>query len=464
MFKNKRLYLCLFLLITLILTGAGCTKGVSPEVRKASRPITLNWWSPFLESEDVTPLIEAYRAIHPNVTINFRRIRYEDYKKELLNALAEDRGPDIFSLHNTWLREWKTKLVPMPKTVTLPYQEVRGGFKKEVVTVLRTTPTLGIKGIKNNFVSVVENDAILSSDDPTEANQIYGLPLSVDTLALYYNRDLLNLAGIPGPPTTWAEFREMVKKLTKFDQEGKLVQSGAALGTARNIERAADILALLMMQNGAEMINEREQVAFDKIPAGLKERGVPPGEEALIFYTDFANPTKEVYTWNEEMPNSLQAFAAGKTAFFFGYSYHLPLLRNLAPRLNFAVTAMPQVDPEKPINFANYWLETVSKKTKSIDFAWDFIQFATSYNQVKNYLERAKKPTALRALVVQQAEDLDLGPFVSQVLTARSWYQGKDAQAAEEAFLEMIEQVNKGEVEPKNALRLAAKKVEQTLR
>lgn len=463
---RKKLSLFLILTIVFPFLGLQCTKGVPPEVRKASQPVVLNWWSPFLDSSSVEPLIEAYRAIHPNVSINFRKIRYEDYEKELLNALAEDRGPDIFSLNNSDLYAWRTKLLPMPPSVTLPFQETQGTIKKEVVTVLKTLPTIGLRGVKNEFVDVVASDVLLPSpEDKTSQLQVYGLPLSLDTLALYYNKDMLNLAGLPTPPQTWTEFQTAVKKLTKFNQEGEIIQSGGALGTARNVERAADLLALLMMQNGAQMIDDRGQVAFHQIPENLKGRGVPPGEEALIFYTDFANPTKEVYSWNESMPNSLQAFAQGKTAFFFGYSYHLPILKNLAPKLNFAIAPIPQIENNPTINFANYWVETVSKKTKNPQFAWDFLQFATTNQQlILNFLNTARRPTALRKLIVKQGEDLELEPFINQVLTAKSWYKGNDYQTAQESLLTMIEQVNHNELLPKDAIRLAAQKVAQTLR
>ncbi len=473
--KQKLFKIFLTLIVAFGLTGQGCTRGVSQEVQKASKPAVLNWWSPFLTTESVRPLIDAYRVAHPNVTINFRRIRIEDYEKELVNALAEDRGPDILSLHNTWVSVWRSKLSPMPAAVKLPYQEVKNtlGLKKEIVTTLRTTKTLGLKGLTANFVDAVAGDVLSEPADPGGASEIYALPLSLDTMAMYYNKDLLNLAGIPTPPRTWTELQGIVKRLTKVDQEGKIVQAGAALGGSRNVERSADILALLMMQNGAVMIDtDRGQAAFDRLPSTLRGRALAPGEEAVVFYTDFSNPAKEVYTWSDALPNSLQAFAAGKTAIFFGYSYQMPTIKNLAPKLNFEVAPMPQIEGNPEVNFANYWVEGVSRKSIHRDFAWDFVQFATvgrtGPNQasylVEQYLALAKKPTALRALVVKQSDDLEIGVFASQALTAKSWYRGKNSSAAESAFLDMIDQVRGGTVDPDDALRLAAQKVNQTLR
>ena len=82
---------------------------------------------------------------------------------------------------------------------------------------------------------------------------------------------------------------------------------------------------------------------------------------------------------------------------------------------------------------------------------------------VDDYLETAKKPTALRALQTSQLEDLDISVFVSQILTAQSWYRGKDWGAVEDAFADMIDSQVYGSMEIKDAINLAASRVNQTL-
>lgn len=48
----------------------------------------------------------------------------------------------------------------------------------------------------------------------------YGASLGFNTLALYYNPDLLAEAGIDAPPTNWDELREYARQLTSGDQKG----------------------------------------------------------------------------------------------------------------------------------------------------------------------------------------------------------------------------------------------------
>ncbi len=455
------------LLVFLVSSGAAC-RITSPAAQQASKPVTLKYWRVFDDSDNFDEIISAYRALHPNIQIDYRKLRIEEYEKELINAFAEDRGPDIFSIHNTWVRGYQPKLLPLPPQTVIATKTIQGTIKKEEVTVLKTNPSLTLRELRNNFVDVVYGDVVLATPDekkPEEVtDRIYGLPLSVDSLVIYYNRDLLNAAKIPQPPRTWTEFQQAIKRLTRLDNRGQIIQAGAALGTGKNVERAWDILSLLMMQNGTKMTDEGGFAAFQSIPKELSGRPTPPGEEALIFYTDFANPGKEVYTWNQTMSSSFEAFVSGKAAMFLGYSYHLPLIRARAPKLNVGIAPAPQIEGNPEINFANYWVESVSRKTKYPNESWDFVQFVAKEEQAKKFLNKSKHPTALRSLLNSELQNEDLATFAGQTLTAQSWYRGKDSASAEKAFTEMIDSTVSKALPPREALKFAAEKVNQTIK
>lgn len=294
------------LLSSLVLTGQGCLNASIQAPPESSKPITLNYWRVLDDGDAFDGIINAYRALHPNVTINYRKLRLDEYEGELLNAFAEDRGPDIFALHDDWLRAYEPKLLPAPASVKLAYREVQG-IQNKTVWVEKTQPVISPAQVKNNFIDQVGREVIIrgQSSDPKQGivDQLWGLPLAMDTMALYYNKDILNAAGIPTPATNWAEFQDHVKRLTIYDQQGKLVKPAAGIGTSRNVDRSFDLLSLLMMQNGAEMSDANGLPAFYKTPQNMT-RDVPPGVEALTFYTDFANPSKEVFTWDDTQPNS----------------------------------------------------------------------------------------------------------------------------------------------------------------
>ncbi len=454
MLKTKNKIFKLIVLIALLpLLGLGC-KGSGTISRESLTPVTLEYWRTFDEADDFTEVVAAFRAQYPHITLNIKKVRIEDYEQSLLRAIAEGKGPDIVSLHNTWLRQYQDALAPLPENITLPVTEVDG---KNTATVLKTKLSLSLREMRNNFVDVVVADSLIDG-------KIYGLPLALDAMVLYYNRTLLNQANIPTPPATWSEFKEAVKALIVQDRSGNFVQAGVSLGTSRNINRSPDLLAALMMQNGTEMANANNtRATFDLVPAAIKDKSINPGRDALTFYTDFASPAKEVYTWNDKMPESLNAFASAKSAMFFGYAYHLPLIRSLAPGLDLGIAKLPQISSSsKPVNFANYWTEAVTKQSRHPNEAWAFIQFAASAENVKSFLTRAKKPTALRALIAEQRQDDILITWADQILTAQSWYRGKNPGAAEEALRVMIDQVIKGEYPSLEAIKLGVEKINET--
>lgn len=441
------------------LLGAGCG-GPSTAQVAASKPVKLVIWRVFDAEDSLQPIMQAYQKIHPNISFEYRELRSNEFKNELLRALAEGTGPDIFSLNNAWVGEYQSLIAPLPSSLKIPYAEVRGTIKKETIYTIKEQPSLSLRSLKTDFVDVVASDVLRPYQDNVKAaviDHIFGLPLSVDTLALYYNKDLLNAAGFPEPPKTWTEFQTQTTKLTHVGANNEISQSGTALGTSKNVERASDILSLLMMQNGTQMTDDHGAATF-ALPN--QDRQIV-ALDAVNFYTDFANPTKQVYSWNKSQPNSFDAFTAGKTAFFFGYSYHAPLIRAAAPKLPFAIANVPQIEGGKNVNFANYWIETVSKATQNKDFAWDFIQFETSAEQVPEFLKLTRKPTARRALINSQMQDEDLSVFASQLLTAKSWYKGKDTMVAENAMLGLIDAVLAGD-DAQKSIQEAQNKVNQT--
>lgn len=445
----------------LLTTGIGCGGGGSTGTLT---DVTLKFWSVFDNADAYKGLISAYTTLHPNVEIEYKKLRADDYENELVRAMAEGTGPDIFSVHNDAMEEYKSLMLPMPASTTVTYLETQGTLRKQSVVVERETPTLSQKNLKSQFVDVVASDVIrdYQPDPKVEATErVFGLPLSVDTLALYYNKELLNAAGIASAPTTWEEFQEDVVKLTQTDSAGNITQSGVALGTSKNVERAPDILAALMLQNGTNMTDDRGRVAFHTIPDGTPDN-VFPGLDAVNFYTDFANPTKEVYTWNTDFPSSLEAFTDGQTAFFLGYSYHMPLIRTAAPKLDFAVSKLPQITGGREVNYANYWVNSVSKDTKNVDWAWDFVQFMADSDNVTTYLDATTKPPALRSLINNALADEDVGSFAEQLLTAKSWYHGGDVAAMEKAMNTLINTILAGSDDPENVIEQAAKVVAQT--
>lgn len=393
-------------LLTVVLVLRGIGGGTTQSA-------TLEFWGVFDDRSAFDKVVTDFQSQNPGMKVLYRQFTYEEYERSLIDALAAGTGPDIVMVHNTWLPKHGDKLKSLPATIP--------GLKQ---------PLLTIQDYKTNFVDVAFDDFVFN-------NQIYALPLYVDTLALFYNRDILNSAGISRPPQDWEEFNSDVETITRLDGSGQVVQSGAAIGTAKNINRSTDILSALMIQTGVQMTSaDNKSATFSSLV-----NNTPVGETALKYYTDFANSSVRTYTWNDAQHYSVDAFMEGKTAMMFNYSHEVGVLKNQASRLNFAVAPMPQVSSTDLKNYANYWGVGVTANSKFPNEAWKFVAYLASKEGAQSYLSTTLRPSARRDLIELQRSDLDLGIFAIQALSARSWYQ-IDNTAIERIFADMIDDVN----------------------
>jgi multiple sugar transport system substrate-binding protein len=424
--KNK---IILFSAIALVVVIVLVVIYVNPFREANPAPVTLEFWSVFDDSEIYKPIIDAFQKQYPNVTINYYKKNINTYEDELIDALAAGRGPDIFSIHNTWLPKHIDKLAAAPETMITPsrYGEV--------------------------FVDAAVQDFV-------SEGKVYAFPMSVDTLALFYNKDLFNNAAIAEPPAYWTEFNSAVEKLTKRDEKNNILQAGAALGTARNINRSTDILTMLMLQSGAKMLSDDKTFATFSQPVSLENGdSFNPGQQAMLYYTSFADPTKKVYTWNQYQHYSVDSFVEGKAAMMLSYAYQIPLIRARAPHLNFEVALLPQISSRaQKITFPNYWAQAVSKSSQNQTAAWQFLAWLSSSDSQKTYAQNAQKPVARRDLVDWQKSDADLGVFAQQTLIAKSWWE-KDNLAIERIFADAIEAVAANSVSIGDALTQASQQV-----
>lgn len=446
-----------------------------PELDGApSGGVTLNFWSVYDDSDSYNSLKVTKLGKHLSLFDKFKKetgntVQYRKfssakvYERTLLDQISSGAGPDIFSVHHTWLPRYQDKLAPLPKELIDQVEEYKKIFgelphefarKKEYYN-----PSLFVRTFSQTFAPVATQDFVRNG-------KIYAIPFYVDSLVLFYNQDIFARHSLVGPPKTWKEFQEYVKTITEIGPQGEIKTAGACLGTADNVNRAPDILAALMMQSGAQMVSEdKKRATFDENRTTPEGESFNPGARALQFYTDFANPQKKVYTWNAEQDYSIDAFAEGKCAMMINYSYQIPTIKKKNSRLDFSLAPLPQIEGSKTrIDYASYWAQGVNRLSEHPKEAWRFILFMAKKDNLFPYLWFAKRPTSREDLTTWQTENMSsLKAPILQLDTARSWYQ-PDVDAVDKIFNEIIRDVNLGTLTPLQAVHKAADKVNQILR
>jgi ABC-type glycerol-3-phosphate transport system substrate-binding protein len=383
----------------------------------SSSAIKLTVWGTE-DQEEFAPIAGSY----PYGTVIYKQIPAANYNATLLSALAAGTGPDVFELSNRELPEWASVLTPLPAT----YAQEFGPLQ-----------------LSEDFPDVVAQDF-------SNANGIYGLPLSIDTMVMIYNKDLFNTAGIAAPPTTWDQFDADIAKLRTLDTQGDILQAAAAIGgTQASIPEAPDLLSLLMLQNGTQMTNSNNTSAQFASANGN-------GLTAFNFYLQFANPTSPDYTWNDNMGNDIDSFVAGKAAIIFGYDADVAEIVAKAPFMNYGVAAMPQpTGATVSVTYPRYNGFVVAKASAQAAYAWNFILYLTTTDSIaKMYTTVTGAPPALRTEIAADEDSPYLSVFATQALTAKSWYEADDMQI-DSIFNEAIGNVLSGADNSTQALEQA---------
>ncbi|MEA3273223.1 MAG: extracellular solute-binding protein [Patescibacteria group bacterium] len=443
----------------LFLGGCGCKE------TPASKVAPLEIWGVWDDSDMIEKVISQYKKNNGQISeIKYRKFTYDEYEDELIKAFAAGNGPDIFLAHHTWPVKHLDLMLSLEEAQSIYNKAVEGksGCKKPPKLM---EPLLTERQYREAFVNVAGADFIKS-------HHIYGMPLTVDTMALFYNEDLLANVGIAQPPTTWDEFKKDAERLTRVDEYNNIIQAGAAMGTADNVYRAGDILAMLMLQSGCSIVNPETLESSVDVKTQSQDTGklIWPAMTAMDFYTSFADGASPNYSWNSRMHHSVDAFIEGRVAMMINYTYAIETIKSKAPQLNFKVAGIPQIkeaNPNDKSTYANYWGYVVSRESAEIANkpleAWRFVKFLGGEEQVSAYTEITKQPASRKDVIQKQMEQPDLGIFAQQALIAESFFQ-PDEVKIQKIFNDNIERAALGWQSNKEAVEKINTKLEVLLK
>lgn len=401
----------------LILPRLGKTQGV-----------TLTYWGLWEPETMYSAVINDYQQSHPQVKISYVQNSPKDYRQRLQSALARNEGPDIFRFHNTWVPMLKKDLASVPATVM-----DSATFEASYYPVARMDLRQG-----NNYV---------------------GIPLEIDGLGLYLNEEIFERGGKTIPSEiTWDEFRKMACDLTTINAQDEIEIAGAALGRTENVEHWSDILALMMIQNEADLGN----------PTGKRV------QDTFQYFTMFTKRTAECpRTWDETLPDSTTAFAGGKLAMYFAPSWEVFEIKKISPGLRFRVISVPQL-PGSNLTWASYWVEGVGSKSQYQKESWEFVKYLSEKTTMQKLFEAEAKvrlfgePYSRMDMATLLENDLFTGAYIKQANAARSWYLASRTfdnglnDSMITAFAEVVDLMNEGKAIDQ-ALETLAQKVSQLL-
>jgi len=414
-----------------------------------SSKATIEFWNVFDTTDTMEPFLKEFTK-KTGIKVNYRSFTdLDDYRETLLFEFAGGEGPDVLAVNAKWIPKYRSLLFPLPEEI---------GYSA--------------KDVSKDFLDAVDS-AVVSDDG------VIGLPMYLDTLALYYNktyfRNILS-KPYPAPESTWEGVRDDVIQLTtkdNTDPEGFKL-AGIALGRADNIMRGVDIFYTLYHQFGGEdLTNAAKETARDD----SNYYSYNPLLAALDFMTSFSRDDhSQEYSWNaaisKDAPEKeIDAFARGKVAMIAGYSYYLDAIKDLAGKgkelsdnpikiSEIGIAPIPQMYDPKQGNpktaLADFFALAVAKSSEHPYESWRLILELTSRDVQEQYHEATKKPTSRRDLIEDQKEDPQLGVFAEQAVYA-DVLPVADDELFGESIADALNTISDGEIDPNKAAKTLEK-------
>ena len=403
-----------------LLVFAGIVKIGKDSTPTASGTVTL-WGT--LQSAKINSLLDSFNQANQSLVVKYVEKNPESFNQDLLEALASGVGPDLFFLPDNLALSYANKIYPVS------YQSF---------------PAISFK---NTFAGAGE--VFLT------AKRMLAFPMVIDPLVLYYNRSILDANNIVSPPVFWDDFVKLIPTLTKKDDTNKILQSATALGHFSNIRHAKDILAGLFMQTGDNIIAENNGSFYSVLGNSLNSGA----SGVLKFYTDFADPAKNVYAWNKSFSNSTDAFSNGNLAFYFGYASELNSLINKNPNQNFLVSSFPQIKNAKfKLTAGQVTGLAISAFSKNFNTAFTVASLMATGDFASKLSNAIAIPPARRDLLSVKLTDSFFPIFYSSALYAKSWLDPSPTDS-NNIFRTMIESVLSNDLNPENAVKDASSKL-----
>ncbi len=367
----------------------------------------------------------------------YKKVLYAEYpeynfQEKVTDALAAGDGPDIIILRHENLLKYKNKLYP------ISYE------------------TFDRRAFKERFIDGAE---IFMAPQG-----IYGIPFAVDPIVLYYNRDIFADNMVVEAPTLWKQIPGLSAQMTVRDKSNNIDVATIALGAYDNVTNAYAILSTLIQQAGVNITIYNPSTG--EIKSGLSSKNTDKATKAVKFFTAFANPVSNVYTWNRSLPESLEMFTEDKLAMYIGFESDLPIIIDKNPQLNFDIAEIPQVDKKdkdkKTRTYASFWAFSITKASKNKTGAYQFTLNMLQPKYAKMLTDMLGISYAQRQLLSKKPDDPLKLIFRNSAIISYGFLD-PDPKLTKEILSKMVSDIISGQSFPQQATALAGSKLQRIL-
>ncbi len=266
--------------------------------------VSLNLWNGFTggDGDIFKKLVDQFNTEHANIALTVATYKWEDYYAKLPGAVSSGNGPDIAVMHMDMLATFAARKVIQPVG--------------DVASALALT--------ESDFAATVWKGGLYQS-------KRYGIPLDMHPVGLYYNKTLLQQAGLDpnAPPTDRASFETALAALKKAGIQGFWISPFQFTG-------GMTAYSLVHQFGGALYNADATKATFNSEPA----------VEAVGWLTkliaDGHSPA------NVGQDADYLALKSGKNAFNVNGIWQVNDLKK-SPEVQWGVAAVPQIGTKKAV-------------------------------------------------------------------------------------------------------------------
>lgn len=389
---------------------------------EVSGPVEIEYWQYELATKTalVNELIPEFEAANPGITVKHVNFPYDDFRQQVAAAVQAGEGPDVLNVYFGWIPAYVQQqlLVPFPEEV-FPAAQIEADF----------FPTVQAAKIDGSY---------------------YALPTAVRTLALFYNQDHVDRAGV-ALPTNWEELVEAAKATVEKDGDdfttvGFTYDIG---GQGHNWWREA-----LIRQNGALPSSEDNRTLQWTSPEAV---------EAFEYVAKFL--TEHEVTQNAFDTDGPTAFANGHAAFHIDGSYRVGSLKDSSPDLNYGVIPLP--GHKEQASFASFWANTITRNAAEGDAfiaSAKWVDFLASADVQRRWTPAIGELPARAALATEEQFTSDplLAPFIESLDYSYATFIVNEADLRQ-FVIDAFDQYTLNGVDAETAIQEAQDKVQAQL-
>lgn len=297
-------------------TLTGCASGASFDAVSVSGPVTLQYWTWFPAQATLQKSIDAFEAANPKIKVQLHELTSSDYQKQMPLALDGGQKLDLVAVQASAMA-----------------QQVRH----------QLTP-LDTLNLSADWRSQVNSAVMTQAEKIVADNGDYFIPMGqLGSAVMFYNKDLLDRAGVAGPPTTMAELKDAVARVKASSPDNiPVVYDGAEGGWFQD-----ELVQTLVAQNDPHF--------FDTIRYRQGSWNTPSYVKGLTEYKNlFHDGTLSKNVLELDYAQAMQDFTSGKSAFLFQGTWEAGLLSRTyraTSKINInevGLAAVPLVDGGTP--------------------------------------------------------------------------------------------------------------------